>query len=163
MPRTEIHLNPIGIIHTPHTKLDEIPIQPVFCEGIEGEVVLDPQYAEGLEGIEAFSHIYLFFHFHAAKKTSLRTIPYLSDEEMGVFATRSPSRPNKIGLSLVRLIGVENNIIKVSDIDIMNGTPLLDVKPYVQRFDSRESAHSGWQDQISEESVKARSKRNFRK
>ena len=158
-----IELQSIGVIRSPHKALSEIPIQPVFCEGIEGRVELDVQYQAGLKGLEGFSHIYLFFSFHESQKTCLKIKPYLSDEEQGIFASRAPHRPNKIGMSLVSLLRVVDNIIHISGVDILDGTPLLDIKPYVRRYDSRENANSGWQDAISDEAVYARGRRNLKR
>ena len=151
----------IGIIHSPHKQLSEIPIQPVFCKDIEGLVVLHDMYTEGLNDLDEFSHIYLFYHFHHSQKTCLSLSPYLSDEKHGIFATRAPHRPNKLGMSLVRLDRIENNILHVRDLDILDGTPLLDIKPYIQRFDSREEVKSGWQDIISDDVASVRGLRDF--
>ncbi len=154
---------PIGLILSPYKELSKIPIQPVFCEGIEGKVILNPRYVDGLKDLDGFTHIYLFYYFNRSQKTCLRVKPYISDEEHGIFATRAPHRPNKLGMSLVRLVRVEDNIIYVSDIDILDGTPLLDIKPYIQRFDSRETAKSGWQDAVTNDAASVRGLRDFRK
>jgi len=153
----------IGIIHSPHQKLSDIPIQPVFSNGIEGRVVVNPEFAGGLMDLNEFSHIYLFYYFHQSRKTRLHVKPYLSEEEHGIFATRSPHRPNKLGMSLVRLMEIEGNILHVKDIDILDGTPLIDIKPYIQRFDSRESVRSGWQDAVSDETASLRGLRNYKR
>jgi len=157
----KIEFRPIGTIHSPHTELSKIPVQPVFCTDIEGTVVLDEAYLAGLEGIEKFSHLYLFFWFHESKRTALRLKPYLSDEEQGIFATRAPYRPNKLGMSVVRLVKVEGNVLHVKDVDILDGTPLLDIKPYVKRFDVRDDVTSGWQDTVSDENASRRGKRDY--
>jgi len=159
----KIDFQPIGIIHSPHKELSKIPIQPVFCEGIEGKVILDAQNIEGLKGLDGFSHIYLFFYFNKSQKTCLQVKPYLSNEKHGIFATRAPHRPNKLGMSLVRLLRIEENILYVSDIDILDGTPLLDIKPYIQRFDSRETSKSGWQDAVKDHAAAVRGLRDFKK
>lgn len=112
--------------------------------------------------MQEFSHIYLFYYFHQSRQTRLRLKPYLSDDEYGIFATRAQHRPNKLGMSLVRLVEVENNILHVKDIDILDSTPLLDIKPYIQRFDSIECAKSGWQDAISDDVASARGVRDFK-
>jgi len=142
---------PIGFIHSPYKEISKTPIQPVFCNDIEGRVVLDIEYVGGLRGLEGFSHIYLFYYFHESKKVCLRLKPYLLDKEQGIFATRAPHRPNKLGMSLVRLVKIKGNVLHVKDIDILDGTPLLDIKPYIQRFDSRENVKSGWQDTIPDD------------
>ena len=153
----------IGIIHSPHKEISKIPIQPVFCNGIEGTVVLDIEYADGLKDLQEFSHIYLFYYFHQSRKICLRLKPYLSDQEYGIFATRAPHRPNKLGMSLVRLIRIKDNILHVKDIDILNDTPLLDIKPYIQRFDSKKNTISGWQDTISDDAASMRGLRHVKK
>lgn len=152
--------HPIGVIHSPHEEKSKTPIQPVFCTDIKGTVVLDVEYADGLKDLQGFSHIYLFYYFHQSQKTCLRLKPYLSDQEHGIFATRTPHRPNKLGMSLVRLDRIEDNILHIKDIDILDGTPLIDIKPYIQRFDSRENTRSGWQDTISDDVASVKGLRN---
>ena len=158
-----IAFHPIGVIHSPHKVMSKTPIQPVFCSNIKGTVVLDAEYADGLKDLQGFSHIYLFYYFHQSQKTCLHFKPYLSDQEHGIFATRAPHRPNKLGMSLVRLDRIEDNILYVRDIDILDGTPLLDIKPYIQRFDSREDAKSGWQDAVLHDIASVRGLRDFKK
>ncbi len=153
----------IGIIHSPHKVISKIPIQPVFCNGIEGTVILNNKYTDGLKDLQGFSHIYLFYYFNYSQKTCLRLKPYLSDREHGIFATRAPHRPNKLGMSLVRLDRIEDNILYVRDVDILDGTPLLDIKPYIQRFDSRKDAKSGWQDAVLNDVASSRGLRNFKR
>jgi tRNA-Thr(GGU) m(6)t(6)A37 methyltransferase TsaA len=103
-----------------------------------------PEYAEGLRDLEGFSHIILIYHFHLSKVRSLRVVPYLDTEAHGVFATRAPSRPNPIGISVVRLVRIEQNTLHIQDVDIVDETPLLDIKPYVPQFDIREMQKIGW-------------------
>ena len=140
----EITFRVIGIVHSPFEEPLGVPIQPSAAEGIRGTVEVFEEFAEGLKGIEGFSHIYLVYYFHLAREGSLLVKPYMDDEIRGVFATRAPSRPNRIGVSVVRLIGVENNVLYVEDLDIVDGTPLLDIKPYVPEFDVREGCRKGW-------------------
>ncbi len=140
----EIKFKPIGFVHSPFKKIAGIPIQPIAAKGIEGTVEIFPEYAEGLKDVEGFSHIILIFYFHLSKKTGLKVKPYMDDETRGVFATRAPSRPNPIGLSVVRLVGIEEAILHIKDVDIVDGTPLLDIKPYVPDFDWREATKTGW-------------------
>lgn len=164
MDKEKYTLKPIGIIRSPHTKLSAIPIQPVFSKNIKGMAVIDPEFVEGLMDLNEFTHIHLFYYFHQSQKTCLRVKPYLSDKEHGIFATRAPHRPNKLGMSLVRLTEIEGNILHIKDIDILDGTPLIDIKPYiVQRFDSRENVRSGWQDDVSDGTASVRGMRNYRK
>ena len=160
MHDNKIIFHPIGVIHSPHKIMSKTPIQPVFCNDIEGTVVLDAEYTDGLKNLQGFSHIYLFYYFHQSQKTCLRLKPYLSDQEYGIFATRAPHRPNKLGMSLVRLDRIENDILYVRDLDILDSTPLIDIKPYIQRFDSRENTRSGWQDIIPDDVASVQGLRN---
>jgi tRNA-Thr(GGU) m(6)t(6)A37 methyltransferase TsaA len=140
----EMKYKPIGIIHSPFKEPKGTPIQPAGAKGINGTVDIFPEYAEGLKDIEGFSHIILLYHFHLSKRSALIVKPYMDNEAHGVFATRGPSRPNPIGISIVRLVKVEGNTLHIQDVDIVDGTPLLDIKPYVPEFDVREVARIGW-------------------
>jgi tRNA-Thr(GGU) m(6)t(6)A37 methyltransferase TsaA len=135
---------PIGIIHTPFTDRKGTPIQPRRGRGIKGTVEIFPQYAEGLVDLDGFSHIYLIFHLNRSEGFNLRVVPYLDDTERGVFATRAPRRPNPIGLSVVRLDRIEGTTLHIEDIDILDGTPLLDIKPFIHRFDEPDDIRIGW-------------------
>ena len=137
---------PIGIIHTPYKSPAGTPIQPPASKGVEADVEVFEKYAEGLTDLGEFSHIYLIYHFHLSRKFSLKVKPFLDNEYHGLFATRAPSRPNSIGLSIVRLTGIKENILHVKNIDILDGTPLLDIKPYVPEFDIRKVSKIGWMD-----------------
>jgi tRNA-Thr(GGU) m(6)t(6)A37 methyltransferase TsaA len=141
---TEFRYKPIGVIHSPFKEPEGTPIQPAGAGGIGGKVEVFPQYAEGLKDLEGFSHIILIYHFHLAKEPALIQKPYMDTEPHGVFAIRSPSRPNPIGFSIVRLVGIEGNTLHVQDVDILDGTPLLDIKPYVPEFDARKAEKIGW-------------------
>jgi tRNA-Thr(GGU) m(6)t(6)A37 methyltransferase TsaA len=138
-------IQPIGIIHTPLIEGDEIPIQPVFSQAA-GQVEVYPEYAEGLQDIEGFSHIILLYAFHRSEGYSLRVKPFLDHQLRGLFATRHPRRPNPIGQSIVRLVARRSATLEVEGIDVLDGTPLLDIKPYVPDFDSRTDACAGWYD-----------------
>ena len=140
----EIRYRPIGIIYTPFKKPKGTPIQPTAAKGVNGKVEVFPEYAEGLKDLDGFSHIILIYHFHLSKKFSLKVKPFMDDQMRGVFATRAPSRPNPIGISVVRLIKIEGNILHIQDVDIVDGTPLLDIKPYVPEFDVRVVDRVGW-------------------
>jgi len=140
----EIKYKPIGIIHTPFKKPEGTPIQPEGGKGIEGWIEIFPEYTEGLKDLEGFSHIILIYHFHLCKKSNLIVKPYMDKRSHGVFSTRAPSRPNPIGISTVQLIKIEDNKIYICDVDIVDGTPLLDIKPYVPEFDRRETEKIGW-------------------
>ena len=140
----DIKYKPIGVIHSPFKEPKGTPIQPLGAKNINGTVELYPEYAEGLKDLEDFSHIFLIYHFHLSKKASLKVRPYMDSKVHGVFAMRGPSRPNPVGISVVRLVRIEENILYIQDIDIVNGTPLLDIKPYVPEFDIREVSKAGW-------------------
>lgn len=140
----EIKYKPIGVIHSLFKEPEGTPIQPAAAKSIDGTVEVFEEYAEGLKDIEGFSHIILIYHFHLSKGSSLKVKPYMDNEVHGVFATRAPSRPNSIGISIVRLVGVEENVLHIQDVDIIEGTPLLDIKPYVPEFDIREVKKRGW-------------------
>jgi len=140
----EIKYKPIGVVHSPHKQSEGTPVQPAAAKGIDGTVEVFPEYAEGLKDLEGFSHIILIYHFHLSKGASLRVKPFMDTEVRGVFAMRGPSRPNPIGISAVRLVRIEGNILHIEDVDIVDGTPLLDIKPYVPEFDVREAENIGW-------------------
>lgn len=134
----------IGIIHSPFKEPEGTPIQPKAAQGIEGTVEIFKEFGEGLKDIDGFSHIILVYHFHLSKKPSLLVKPFMDDQIHGVFSTRAPNRPNPIGISVVQLIKVEENILYVKDLDIIEGTPLLDIKPYVPEFDLTDAGKKGW-------------------
>ncbi len=140
----EIRYDPIGIIHSPFKDTKGMPIQPTASRGIAGTAEVKPQYAEGLKDIEGFSHIILLYHFHLSNGPLLQVKPFLDDSVRGIFSTRAPRRPNPIGMSIVRLTGVENTTLYIEDVDILDGTPLLDIKPYVPQFDHRQVDKIGW-------------------
>ncbi|MDY6936005.1 MAG: tRNA (N6-threonylcarbamoyladenosine(37)-N6)-methyltransferase TrmO [Spirochaetota bacterium] len=140
----EIVYKPIGLIHSPFIEVKGTPIQSAVAKGIEGRVEIFSEYAEGLKDIEGFSHVFLIYHFHLSIKYSLRAEPFLDKEEHGIFAIRSPSRPNPIGISIVRIVRLEGKILYIQDVDILNETPHLDIKPYVPEFDKREGTKIGW-------------------
>jgi tRNA-Thr(GGU) m(6)t(6)A37 methyltransferase TsaA len=140
----EYQVSAIGIIHTGHATKEETPIQGAFQPDAIGMVELFPEFAAGLKDIGLFSHIILIYHFDRAGDVELIRKPFLDDAPHGIFATRHPCRPNGIGISIVRLLGHEENLLKVGGIDVLDGTPLLDVKPYVPRFDSYPEASEGW-------------------
>jgi len=141
---TEIRYTPIGLIHSPFKEPPGTPIQAAVSPDSEGTVELFPEYAEGLRDIEGFSHIYLIYHFHLVRDFSLQVTPYLDDQPHGVFVTRAPARPNPIGLSIVRLVRRKGATLYIRDLDIVDGTPLLDIKPYVPEFDGRAVDKIGW-------------------
>jgi tRNA-Thr(GGU) m(6)t(6)A37 methyltransferase TsaA len=140
----EVNYTPIGIIHSCHEDAVGTPIQPTAAEGLPGQVELDPQYKPGLKDLDGFSHIILLYHFDRVDKVNLEVKPFLDECTRGVFATRAPVRPNPIGLSIVRLVAIQDNWLDIEDIDVLDGTPLLDIKPYVDKFDARVSERQGW-------------------
>ena len=135
---------PIGLIRSPFTRKDQTPIQPYRSQAA-GQVMLLPDYEGGLDGLEDFSHVILLYFFHNAEPGyDLVVTPYLDSEPHGLFATRYPRRPNPIGLSVVRLVRREGHVLHVDGIDVLDGTPLLDIKPYVPPFDAFPEATMGW-------------------
>jgi tRNA-Thr(GGU) m(6)t(6)A37 methyltransferase TsaA len=146
-PRAPVVLKPIGIIHTPYKEPKGTPIQSATREAkdVEATVEVFPEYAAGLKDLDGFSHVMLIYHFHLARESSLSVVPYLDDVPRGVFSTRSPARPNPIGISVVRLVSVrpEGHLL-VRGIDIVDGTPLLDIKPYIPAFDTQAADRTGW-------------------
>lgn len=140
----EITYRSIGKIHSPFKEVEGMPIQPSGAVGIKGTVEIYQQYAAGLKDLGDFSHIILLYHFHLSKGYELETKPFMEEETHGIFAMRAPSRPNPIGISVVRLIRIENNVLHIEDVDIVDDTPLLDIKPYVPDFDCREAERIGW-------------------
>jgi tRNA-Thr(GGU) m(6)t(6)A37 methyltransferase TsaA len=143
-----INYEPIGYVRTEHTDPEQTPIQPVYATGHRGRVELRAAYADGLKDLAGFSHLYLIYHFHRAGPPKLRVKPFLQDVKRGVFATRAPCRPNPIGLSIVRLRGIEGNVLLIDDVDVLDGTPILDIKPYVARFDCITGTRDGWHDEV---------------
>jgi tRNA (adenine37-N6)-methyltransferase len=154
---------PIGVIHSEHTVAEKTPIQPVYARGCKGQVKVFEEFTGGLSDLEGFSHIYLLYHFHQAPPAKLLVKPFLQDVERGIFSTRAPCRPNAIGLSIVRLLGRERNILYVEDIDILDGTPLLDIKPYIAKFDLHDVEKNGWQDEVDEVTAHKRGRRDYKK
>jgi len=146
----EYIIRPIGFVSCSHFEEDKTPIQPLYGQGSQARVVVLPEYEEGLDDLNGFSHIFILFIFHKAGPAALKVKPYLESVKRGVFAARSPRRPNPIGLSLVRLIRRERNVLFIEDEDILDGSPVVDIKPFIPRFDTRSDARSGWQDDISD-------------
>lgn len=145
LPATEpVIFRPIGIIRTPFADTAGMPIQATAAIGIAGRIELDPDLAAGLVDLDGFSHITLLYHLHRITAPRLTVTPFLDDQPHGIFATRSPARPNAIGLSIVRLLAIRGSTIEVEDVDMVDGTPLLDIKPYVPEFDQRDDVRIGW-------------------
>ncbi|KHK01458.1 hypothetical protein NY78_3212 [Desulfovibrio sp. TomC] len=140
----DIAYRAIGILHSPHTDIAGMPIQPVGALGILGHVDVHADFAAGLHDLQGFSHVFLLYHLHRVKGFDLMVKPFLDNDRHGIFATRSPSRPNPIGLSVLELAGVCGNTVHVRNVDILDGTPVLDIKPYVPRFDVWQAERTGW-------------------
>jgi tRNA-Thr(GGU) m(6)t(6)A37 methyltransferase TsaA len=139
-----INFAPIGVIHSSFHALEDMPIQPTSEASQPGVVEVFPQFAEGLSDLEGFSHIYLIYHFHRFAGSKLSVTPFLDSQPRGLFATRAPCRPNPIGLSLVQLERIEDNRLSIAALDILNGTPLLDIKPYIPEFEPLQNVRVGW-------------------
>lgn len=139
---------PIGTLRSPHKKVAGMPIQPTGARGITGHIEVAPEYAEGLRDLEGFSHVILLYHLHQISGYDLTVRPFLDNSDHGIFATRSPKRPNAIGLSVLELAGVEmgpeGGVVRLLNVDILDGTPVLDIKPYVPAFDSWQAERIGW-------------------
>ena len=139
-----IEYAPIGIINTPFKSLVKIPIQASIAKDAVGFITVFDEFVSGLKDLAGFSHIILLYHFHLSNDYALSVTPSHDNANRGVFATRSPKRPNKIGLTVVQLIGIKKNILSVRSIDIIDGTPLLDIKPYIESIDSIQTSGQGW-------------------
>jgi tRNA-Thr(GGU) m(6)t(6)A37 methyltransferase TsaA len=139
-----IKYRPIGLIHSPFKTPEGSPIQPTAARGVEGKIEIFPEFEEGLQDLAGFSHIFMLYHFHRSKTFSLTVTPYLDDDHHGVLATRAPSRPNPIGISVVRLMKIESGDLFIENVDVIDGTPLLDIKPYVPAFDVHPADRIGW-------------------
>lgn len=143
-----IIFNPIGTIHSPFHELSSMPIQPSSEFSAPGMVEILPEFSAGLQDLEGFSHIILIYHLHQSHRKTLTVTPFLDSKPHGVFATRAPNRPNPIGISVVRLVKVEENVLHVDNLDVLDGTPLLDIKPYVPEFDSPPKFRLGWLESV---------------
>ncbi len=155
----EIVYHPIGIVHSPHKERGKAPVQPIYADGFKGYLEIFPEFAPGLESLEIFSHIFVLFHFHQARSFKLKLVPFFHSTERGIFTTRAPERPNPIGLSLLRLEKIEGNRVYVNDLDILDGTPILDIKPFTRGLDSREKSRDGWVGRIDPEVAKEKGRR----
>jgi tRNA-Thr(GGU) m(6)t(6)A37 methyltransferase TsaA len=156
-----INLTPIGTIHTPFIRKEGMPIQSKDSIGIKGTVKMKRKFMEGLLDLDKFSHIYLVYCFHKSKGFNLHVVPFLDDKPHGVFATRAPRRPNPIGISVVKLISIKDNILEIENVDMLDGTPLLDIKPYIPQFDIHNTEKNGWIKNKTGYSKKVRSDDRF--
>ena len=156
-----IQFEPIGTIHTPFTDLEGMPIQPVGAKGVAGTIEIFPEFQAGLKDLDGFSHIILLYHFHRNHDYKLQVVPFMDTVKRGLFATRAPKRPNPIGLSTVQLERIENGILHVLNVDILNDTPLLDIKPYVPDFDASVEIRTGWLDEARKTAKTKKSDKRF--
>jgi tRNA (adenine37-N6)-methyltransferase len=140
----DVVLTPIGVIYTPFVEIAGMPIQAVAARGVRGMIELRPDLVAGLKDLDGLSHLILVYHLHRSSGGALTVTPLMDDREHGIFATRSPRRPNAIGLSTVRLVGIDGNRLDIEDVDMLDGTPLLDIKPYVPALDDRPEVRTGW-------------------
>jgi tRNA-Thr(GGU) m(6)t(6)A37 methyltransferase TsaA len=152
----------IGVIHSPFKNIEGMPIQPPGATNVQGTVEVWPELAEGLRDLEGFSHIILLYHFHQVQETKLVVTPFMDSEPHGVFATRAPKRPNPLGLSVVRLLRIEQNTLYIENVDVLDGTPLLDIKPCVPEFDQPSVERVGWLERAKGQVQDKRSDDRFR-
>ena len=157
-----IEFAPIGIVHSPFTELEDMPIQPKGAAGIKGTVEVFESFTEGLKDLDGFSHIILLYHFHRSHGFNLTVVPFLDTEPRGLFSTRAPKRPNPIGLSIVRLDKIEGGVLHIRNVDILDGTPLLDIKPYVPEFDAPAADRTGWLEKVKKTVSNRRSDDRFK-
>jgi len=156
-----IVFSPIGLISSPFETFDDMPIQPTGARDVRGEVRVFDEFREGLQDLDGFSHIHLIYHFHKNTGYDLTLTPFMDTVPRGLFSTRAPRRPNMIGLSVVRLEGIEGNILHIRGVDVLNGTPLLDIKPYVTKFDVVPADRFGWLDKNADKAETLRSDKRF--
>jgi len=135
---------PVGVVRSPFTVLEGMPLQSVAAREVRGQVEVDPQFAPGLRDLDGFSHLHLLTHLHRGAPGGLEVVPFLDDTVRGIFATRSPRHPNPIGISVVRLLSVTGRVLEISGVDLLDGTPVLDIKPYVPEFDAVAAERTGW-------------------
>jgi tRNA-Thr(GGU) m(6)t(6)A37 methyltransferase TsaA len=140
----DITMRPIGLIHSPFTEPKSMPIQPASANSAPGRVEVFPEFAAGMRDLDGFSHVMLLYHFHRSRPFELTVVPFLDTEPRGLFATRAPNRPNPIGISLVRVERIDGFCLHVANVDVLDGTPLLDLKPHVPAFDCAPGARTGW-------------------
>ena len=157
-----IKFEPIGIIYTPFTDLEGMPIQPAGAAGVKGTVEVFEAYRAGLKDLDGFSHIILLYHFHRIRGFKLQVVPFMDTQSRGLFATRAPRRPNPIGLSVVQLDRIEAGVLHIRNVDVLDGTPLLDIKPYVPAFDHQTDTRTGWLEQAGSTVSQRRSDERFK-
>jgi len=142
----QIIMHPIGIIHSPYKESKNIPIQGIFKDDIEAWIELKDKYVKGLKDLDKFTYAIIIYYFHKSQREEVEGKPFLEQDKHGIFAIRSPNRPNHIGFSIVKIKSIKGNKMYFTEVDVLDGTPLLDIKPYVKHFDSRDNVVSGWLD-----------------
>jgi tRNA-Thr(GGU) m(6)t(6)A37 methyltransferase TsaA len=158
---TSIRYEPIGVVRSPFRELEGMPLQPVAAADVRGQIEIYEPFVAGLADLDGFSHIYVLAHMHRARTGGLSVVPFLDDTARGVFATRSPRHPNPIGLSVVRLLGVNGAVLELAGVDLLDGTPVLDLKPYVPEFDAVAAERTGWLAAAAERVHSVRADRRF--
>jgi tRNA-Thr(GGU) m(6)t(6)A37 methyltransferase TsaA len=157
----KIEYRPIGVIRSPFKRIEGMPIQPSGSSSAQGRVEIMPKFAEGLKDLDGFSHVILLYHFHRVKDSTLTVTPFMDSRPRGVFSTRAPKRPNPIGFSVVKLLEVDGNVLHIDNVDILDGTPLLDIKPYAPLFDQYAADRTGWLEGSTESVQEKKSDRRF--
>lgn len=158
----KIEFTPIGIIHSPFTELEGMPIQPAGASGVTGRVEMFKDFHPALKDLDGFSHIILLYYFHRSHGFDLHVVPFMDSQPRGLFATRAPKRPNPIGISVVQLDKIEDAVLHIQNVDILDGTPLLDIKPYVPEFDAPIEVRTGWLEKSGETVSKRKSDERFK-
>jgi len=159
-----MQMTQIATIKSPYCDLKNMPVQPKGAQDIYANIEFKTEFVDGLKDLDGFSHVYLIYYFHKVKKHKLKVVPFndKTDTKRGVFSTRTPMHPNSIGLSVVELVSVKDNIVTIKGIDILNGTPLLDIKPYIENFDKVDGVvKNGWMISSSDEVKTMRSDERF--
>ena len=156
-----MEIRPIGTIRSPFTRLEGMPIQPSGAAGVGGTVEVLPEYADGLQDLDGFSHVILLYLFDRSVGYELKVVPFLDETPRGLFSTRAPRRPNPIGISIVGLEGVDGRVLHVDGVDVLDETPLLDIKPYVPAFDAPPRCRTGWLEESGETAREKRSDDRF--
>jgi len=158
----QVTFTPIGVVRSPFRQIEDMPIQAAGAAGVAGTIEIEPALVEGLQDLDGFSHLFIIYHFHCTAAVRLTVIPFLDTTPRGVFATRAPCRPNAIGLSVVELKGVEGSVLHIDNVDMLDGTPVLDIKPYVPAFDHFEAPRVGWLERSGHEAGTKRSDDRFK-
>ncbi|HAO22283.1 MAG TPA: tRNA (N6-threonylcarbamoyladenosine(37)-N6)-methyltransferase TrmO [Desulfobacteraceae bacterium] len=157
-----IEYSPIGVIRSPFRTIEGMPIQPAGASGVQGTIEVFPEFEQGLKDLDGFSHIILLYHFHRVEGYSLLVTPFMDTIQHGLFSTRAPKRPNPIGISVVRLVQISGLTLDIENVDILDGTPLLDIKPYVPQFDNHPANAIGWLENTNGKAKVARADGRFR-